>query len=193
MGAVSATAAPSAIRTRRLQAVDPRFQSLILAMQRSSDGRPQRGNGWGTSTFRWDRHPNDRIVKWEEDIYGEVINVFRKPSKHATASRDRYGRLITGARDPAPDPYRIRRHGIHRAGPQLLEDKRLTGPTKSSSNDNSLRFSDNGAGTRRDSSATHCPDDAFASYALTWNGRYDDRGSARSSGRTAFAHDNCST
>jgi gluconolactonase len=136
-----------------LKVVDPRFQPLILgnaAVDRIATGcRFNEGPVWfGDGRYLlWSDIPNDRIMKWEEET--GAITVFRKPSNYANGNtRDRQGRLVTCEMDAQRLP-RTEYDGTITVLAESFEGKRLTGPNDVVvKSDNSIWFSDNGAGTR---------------------------------------------
>ncbi len=77
------------------------------------------------------------------------IRVFRKPSNYANGNtRDRQGRLVTCEMD-AQRVTRTEYDGAITVLAESFEGKRLTGPNDVAvKSDNSIWFSDNGAGTR---------------------------------------------
>ena len=136
-----------------LKVVDPRFQPLILgnaAVERIAAGcRFNEGPVWfGDGRYLlWSDIPSDRIMKWEEET--GAISVFRKPSNYANGNtRDRQGRLVTCEMD-AQRLTRTEYDGTITVLAESFEGKRLTGPNDVVvKSDNSIWFSDNGAGTR---------------------------------------------
>jgi gluconolactonase len=91
--------------------------------------------------------PNDRIMRWDEET--GAVSVFRRPSNYANGNtRDRQGRLVTCEHDTQ----RLTRTEYDGSITVLAESfagKRLTGPNDVVvKSDNSIWFSDNGAGTR---------------------------------------------
>jgi gluconolactonase len=86
-------------------------------------------------------------MKWEEET--GAISVFRKPSNYANGNtRDRQGRLITCEHD-TQHLTRTEYDGTITVLAHSFEGKRLTGPNDVVvKSDNSIWFSDNGAGTR---------------------------------------------
>ena len=133
--------------------LDPRFQSLMLgnaAVERIAGGcRFNEGPVWfGDGRFLlWSDIPNDRIMKWEEET--GAISVFRKPSNYANGNtRDRQGRLVTCEHD-TQHLTRTEYDGTITVLAHSFDGKRLTGPNDVVvKSDDSIWFSDNGAGTR---------------------------------------------
>ncbi len=136
-----------------LKVVDPRFQPLILgnaAVERIAAGcRFNEGPVWfGDGRYLlWSDIPSDRIMKWEEET--GAISVFRKPSNYANGNTcDRHGRLVTCEMD-AQRLTHTEYDGTITVLAESFEGKRLTGPNDVVvKSDNSIWFSDNGAGTR---------------------------------------------
>src|SRR3984885_7370258 len=95
----------------------------------------------------WSDIPNDRIMRWDEET--GVVGVFRKPSNYANGNtRDRQGRLVTCEHD-SQHLTRTEYDGSIIVLAHSFEGKRLTGPNDVVvKSDNSIWFSDNGAGTR---------------------------------------------
>src|SRR5271155_5354102 len=146
-------AAPIRYPDPSFKVLDPRFQSLILgnaAVERIAAGcRFNEGPVWfGDGRYLlWSDIPNDRIMKWEEET--GAISVFRKPSNYANGNtRDRQGRLITCEHD-TQHLTRTEYDGTITVLAHSFDGKRLTGPNDVVvKSDNSIWFSDNGAGTR---------------------------------------------
>jgi gluconolactonase len=146
-------AAPIRYPDPSFKVLDPSFQSLILgnaAVERIAGGcRFNEGPVWfGDGRYLlWSDIPNDRIMKWEEET--GAISVFRKPSNYANGNtRDRQGRLITCEHD-TQHLTRTEYDGTITVLAHNFEGKRLTGPNDVVVKaDNSIWFSDNGAGTR---------------------------------------------
>src|SRR5262249_14708382 len=95
----------------------------------------------------WSDIPNNRIMRWDEGT-GRV-SVYRSPSNNANGNtRDRQGRLITCEHDTQ----RLTRTEYDGSITVLADNfagKKLTGPNDVVvKSDNSIWFSDNGAGTR---------------------------------------------
>src|SRR5271163_1941621 len=136
-----------------IKILDPRFSALVLgnaAVERIATGcRFNEGPVWfGDGRFLlWSDIPNDRIMKWEEET--GAISVFRKPSNYANGNtRDRQGRLITCEHD-TQHLTRTEYDGTITILAHTFDGKRLTGPNDVIvKSDNSIWFSDNGAGTR---------------------------------------------
>src|ERR1041384_7594294 len=86
-------------------------------------------------------------MKWEEET--GAVGVFRKPSNYANGNtRDRQGRLITCEMD-AQRLTRTEYDGSITVLAESFEGKKLTGPNDVVvKSDNSIWFSDNGAGIR---------------------------------------------
>jgi len=95
----------------------------------------------------WSDIPNNRIMRWDEET-GRTT-VFRKPSNYANGNtRDRQGRLVTCEHD-SQHLTRTEYDGSIIILAHSFEGKRLTGPNDVVvKSDNSIWFSDNGAGTR---------------------------------------------
>ena len=137
----------------RIKVLDPRFQPLILgnaAVERIATGmRFCEGPVWfGDGRYLlWSDIPNDRIMKWEEET--GAVSVFRKPSNYANGNtRDRQGRLVTCEHD-TQHLTRTEYDGTITLLADSFEGKRLTGPNDVVvKSDNSIWFSDNGAGSR---------------------------------------------
>ena len=133
--------------------LDPRFQSLILgnaAVERIATGmRFCEGPVWfGDGRYLlWSDIPNDRIMRWDEET--GAVSVFRKPSNYANGNtRDRQGRLVTCEHD-TQHLTRTEYDGTITLLADSFEGKRLTGPNDVVvKSDNSIWFSDNGAGSR---------------------------------------------
>ena len=133
--------------------LDPRFQRLILgnaAVERIATGmRFTEGPVWfGDGRYLlFSDIPNDRIMRWDEET--GAISVFRAPSNYANGNtRDRQGRLVTCEHD-TQHLTRTEYDGTITLLADSFEGKRLTGPNDVVvKSDNSIWFSDNGAGTR---------------------------------------------
>jgi gluconolactonase len=133
--------------------LDPRFQSLILgnaAVERIATGmRFCEGPVWfGDGRYLlWSDIPNDRIMRWDEET--GAVSVFRKPSNYANGNtRDRQGRLVTCEHD-TQHLTRTEYDGTITLLADSFEVKPLTGPNDVVvKSDNSIWFSDNGAGSR---------------------------------------------
>jgi gluconolactonase len=91
--------------------------------------------------------PNDQILRWDETTGG--ISVFRNPSHYANGNtRDRQGRLITCEHD-TQRLTRTEYDGTVVVLADRWEGKKLTGPNDVVvKSDDTIWFSDNGAGTR---------------------------------------------
>jgi gluconolactonase len=154
-GAMSLADATEPVRypDTRLKVLDPRFQRLILgnaAIERIAGGmRFTEGPVWfGDGRYLlFSDIPNDRIMRWEEET--GAVSVFRKPSNYANGNtRDRQGRLVTCEHD-SQRLTRTEYDGTITVLAESFEGKRLTGPNDVVvKSDNSIWFSDNGAGTR---------------------------------------------
>src|SRR5436190_11880399 len=133
--------------------VDPSFARYRLGLAKveriASDCRFNEGPVWfGDGRYLlWSDIPNDRIMKWEEET--GAVSVFRKPSNYANGNtRDRQGRLITCEMD-AQRLTRTEYDGSITILAESFEGKKLTGPNDVVvKSDNSIWFSDNGAGIR---------------------------------------------
>ena len=144
---------PARYPDARLKVLDPRFRSLILgnaAIERIAGGmRFTEGPVWfGDGRYLlFSDIPNDRIMRWEEET--GAVSVFREPSNYANGNtRDRRGRLITCEHD-TQRLTRTEYDGTITVLADSFEGKRLTGPNDVVvKSDNSIWFSDNGAGTR---------------------------------------------
>ena len=149
----SVAAQPIRYPDPNLKVLDPRFQPLILgnaAVERIASGcRFNEGPVWfGDGHYLlWSDIPNDRIMRWDGE--NGDIRVFRKPSNYANGNtRDRQGRLVTCEMD-AQRVTRTEYDGAITVLAESFEGKRLTGPNDVVvKSDNSIWFSDNGAGTR---------------------------------------------
>jgi gluconolactonase len=136
-----------------IKTLDPRFQSLVLgnaAVERIATGmRFCEGPVWfGDGRYLlWSDIPNDRIMRWDEET--GAVSVFRKPSNYANGNtRDRQGRLVTCEHD-TQHLTRTEYDGAITLLADSFEGKRLTGPNDVVvKSDNSIWFSDNGAGSR---------------------------------------------
>jgi len=91
--------------------------------------------------------PNDKINRWDETTGS--VSVFRSPSHYANGNtRDRQGRLITCEHD-TQRLTRTEYDGTVVVLADQWEGKKLTGPNDVVvKSDNTIWFSDNGAGTR---------------------------------------------
>ena len=146
-------AAPVRYPDPAIKVLDERFRKYVLgnaAVERIATGmRFTEGPVWfGDGRFLlWSDIPNDRIMKWEEET--GAISVFRKPSNYANGNtRDRQGRLITCEHD-TQHLTRTEYDGTITVLAHSFDGKRLTGPNDVVvKSDNSIWFSDNGAGTR---------------------------------------------
>ncbi len=135
------------------QILDRRFAAITLAntpVQRIAGGCLfNEGPVWfGDGRYLlWSDIPNDRIMRWDEET--GVVGVFRKPSNYANGNtRDRQGRLVTCEHD-SQHLTRTEYDGSIIILAHSFEGKRLTGPNDVVvKSDNSIWFSDNGAGTR---------------------------------------------
>jgi gluconolactonase len=136
-----------------LKVIDPRFERMILgltAIEPIGTGfRFTEGPVWfgDTRQLLFSDIPNDRIMRWDEET--GAVSVFRRPSNYANGNtRDRQGRLVTCEHDTQ----RLTRTEYDGSIAVLAESfagKRLTGPNDVIvKSDNSIWFSDNGAGTR---------------------------------------------
>src|SRR6059058_6560854 len=87
------------------------------------------------------------MMKWEEET--GAVSVFREPSHYANGNtRDRQGRLVTCEHD-TQHLTRTEYDGTITVLAHSFDGKRLTGPNDVVvKSDNSIWFSDNGAGTR---------------------------------------------
>jgi gluconolactonase len=136
-----------------IKVLDPRFQPLILgnaAVERIATGmRFCEGPVWfGDGRYLlWSDIANDRIMRWDEET--GAVSVFRKPSNYANGNtRDRQGRLVTCEHD-TQHLTRTEYDGTITLLADSFEGKRLTGPNDVVvKSDNSIWFSDNGAGSR---------------------------------------------
>ena len=148
---------PGATPTRypdpNIKVLDKRFSSYVLpmaAIERIAGGcRFTEGPVWfGDGRYLlWSDIPNNRILKWEEETGG--ISVYRMPSEYANGNtRDRQGRLITcqmGSQRLTRTEY----DGTITVLADSFEGKKLTGPNDVVvKSDESIWFSDNGAGIR---------------------------------------------
>jgi len=151
---INATAAePIRYPDPSIKVLDPRFSKYVLgnaAVERIAGGcRFTEGPVWfgDGRYFLWSDIPNDRIMKWEEET--GAISVFRRPSEYANGNtRDRQGRLVTcemGSRRLTRTEY----DGTITVLADSFDGKRLTGPNDVVvKSDDSIWFSDNGAGIR---------------------------------------------
>jgi len=136
-----------------IKILDPRFSALVLgnaAIERIAGGcRFTEGSVWfGDGRFLlWSDIPNDRMMKWEEET--GAVSLFRKRSHYANGNtRDRQGRLVTCEMD-AQRLTRTEYDGTITVLAERFDGKQLTGPNDVVvKSDNSIWFSDNGAGIR---------------------------------------------
>lgn len=136
-----------------LKVLDPRFGSIVLgltAIERIAGGcRFTEGPVWfgDTRQLLFSDIPNDRIMRWDEET--GAVSVFRRPSNYANGNtRDRQGRLVTCEHD-SQRLTRTEYDGTITVLAESFDGKRLTGPNDVVvKSDNSIWFSDNGAGTR---------------------------------------------
>src|SRR5437899_7635351 len=136
-----------------IKIVDPSFARYRLALAKveriASGMRWCEGPVWvGDGRYLlFSDIPNDRIMKWEEET--GAVSMFRKPSNYANGNtRDRQGRLITCEHD-TQHLTRTEYDGTVTILAHSFEGTRLTGPNDVVvKSDNSIWFSDNGAGTR---------------------------------------------
>jgi gluconolactonase len=148
-----AEAAPVRYPDPDVRVCDPRFERIVLglaAIERLATGfRFTEGPVWfgDTRQVLFSDIPNDRIMRWDEQT--GAVSVLREPSHYANGNtRDRQGRLVTCEHDTQ----RLTRTEYDGSTTILAESfagKRLTGPNDVVvKSDNSIWFSDNGAGTR---------------------------------------------
>src|SRR3954470_21820634 len=146
-------AAPIRYPDPNIKILDPRFAKYTLpmaAIERIAGGcRFTEGPVWfGDGRYLlFSDIPNNRILKWEEET--GAVSVFRQRSNYANGNtRDRIGRLITcemGSQRLTRTEY----DGRITVLANTFEGKRLTGPNDVVvKSDNSIWFSDNGAGIR---------------------------------------------
>src|SRR5436305_6656126 len=136
-----------------IKILDPRFAKYVLpmaAIERIAGGcRFTEGPVWfGDGRYLlFSDIPNDRILKWEEET--GAVSVFRQPSNYANGNtRDRQGRLITCEMD-SQRLTRTEYDGSITVLADSFEGKKLTAPNDVVvKSDNSIWFSDNGAGIR---------------------------------------------
>jgi gluconolactonase len=136
-----------------IRILDPRFAALVLgnaAVERIAGGcRFTEGPVWfGDGRYLlWSDIPNDRIMRWDEET--GAVSIFRKPSHYANGNtRDRQGRLVTCEHD-TQHLTRTEYDGSITVLADSFEGVRLTGPNDVVvKSDNTIWFSDNGAGTR---------------------------------------------
>jgi gluconolactonase len=136
-----------------IKLLDSRFGSLMLgnaAIELIATGcRFTEGPVWfgDLRCLVWSDIPNDRLMKWEEET--GAVSLFRKPSHYANGNtRDRQGRLVTCEMD-AQRLTRTENDGTITVLAETFDGKRLTGPNDVVvKSDNSIWFSDNGAGIR---------------------------------------------
>jgi gluconolactonase len=133
--------------------LNPRFQKICI--DNTSIRRLATGFGFteGPVWFGDGRYllfsdiPGDRILRWDETTGG--ISVFREPSHYANGNtRDRQGRLITCEHD-TQRVTRTEYDGRVVVLADTWEGRKLTGPNDVVvKSDDTIWFSDNGAGTR---------------------------------------------
>jgi gluconolactonase len=136
-----------------IKVLDPRFERIALALtaiERIAGGcRFTEGPVWfgDTRQLLFSDIPSNRIMRWDEET--GAVSVFRRPSNYANGNtRDRQGRLITCEHD-SQRLTRTEYDGTITVLADTFEGKRLTGPNDVVvKSDNSIWFSDNGAGTR---------------------------------------------
>jgi gluconolactonase len=136
-----------------LKVIDPRFDRIVLglaAIERIATGfRFTEGPVWfgDTRQLFFSDIPNDRIMRWDEET--GALMVFRKPSNYANGNtRDRQGRLVTCEHD-SQRLTRTEYDGSITVLADTFAGRKLTGPNDVVvKSDNSIWFSDNGAGTR---------------------------------------------
>jgi len=136
-----------------VEILDPSFAKYRIALasvERLATGfRWCEGPVWfGDGRYLlWSDIPNNRVMKWEEET--GAVSVFRKPSHYANGNtRDRQGRLITCEMD-SQRLTRTEYDGSITVLAESFDGKRLTGPNDVVvRSDNSIWFSDNGAGIR---------------------------------------------
>jgi gluconolactonase len=133
--------------------LDPRFRKIFIdnaGIQRIATGF---GFTEGPVWFGDGRYllfsdiPGDRILRWDETTGG--VSVFRDPSHYANGNiRDRQGRLITCEHD-TQRLTRTEYDGRVVVLADTFEGRKLTGPNDVVvKSDDTIWFSDNGAGTR---------------------------------------------
>jgi gluconolactonase len=133
--------------------LDPRFERIALghaAIERIASGcRFTEGPVWfgDTRQLLFSDIPNERIMRWDEET--GTVSTFRRPSHYANGNtRDRQGRLITcemGSQRLTRTEY----DGSVTVLADRFAGRRLTGPNDVVvKSDNSIWFSDNGAGIR---------------------------------------------
>ena len=136
-----------------LRVLDPRFERIVLgfaAIERiAGNCRFNEGPVWfGDGRYLlWSDIPNDCIMRWEEET--GIVSVFRRPSHYANGNtRDRQGRLLTCEHD-TQRLTRTEYDGSITVLADTFDGKKLTGPNDVIvKSDESIWFSDNGAGTR---------------------------------------------
>jgi gluconolactonase len=136
-----------------IKVLDKRFAPLVLgnaAVETIATGcRFAEGPVWfgDLRCLLWSDIPNDRIMKWEEET--GAVSLFRKPSHYANGNtRDRRGRLVTCEMD-TQRLTRTEHDGTITVLAETFDGKKLTGPNDVVvKSDNSIWFSDNGAGIR---------------------------------------------
>jgi gluconolactonase len=133
--------------------LDPRFERIALghaAIERIASGcRFTEGPVWfgDTRQLLFSDIPNEQIMRWDAET--GAVSTFRRPSHYANGNtRDRQGRLITcemGSQRLTRTEY----DGSVTVLADRFDGKRLTGPNDVVvKSDNSIWFSDNGAGIR---------------------------------------------
>ena len=133
--------------------LDPRFQKYVLgnaAIHRIATGFAfTEGPVWfGDGRYLlFSDIPNDQILRWDETT-GQT-SIFRNPSHYANGNtRDRQGRLITCEHD-TQRLTRTEYDGTVVVLADQWDGKKLTGPNDVVvKSDDTIWFSDNGAGTR---------------------------------------------
>ena len=148
-----AGAAPIRYPDPDIKVVDRRFEKYVLpmaAIERIGGGcRFTEGPVWfGDGRYLlWSDIPNDRILRWEEET--GAVSVYRRPSNYANGNtRDRRGRLLTCEHD-SQKLTRTEYDGSITVLAESFEGQRLTGPNDVVvKSDESIWFTDNGAGTR---------------------------------------------
>lgn len=147
------TTAPIRYPDPDVQVLDKRFGRIVLgnaAIHRIATGFAfVEGPVWfGDGRYLlFSDIPNDQILRWDETTGG--IGVFRSPSHYANGNtRDRQGRLLTCEHD-TQRLTRTEYDGTVVVLADRWEGKRLTAPNDVVvKSDNTIWFSDNGAGTR---------------------------------------------
>ncbi len=130
-----------------IQALDPRFSSLVLA--NAAVERLHTGTRWGEGPvwfgdgrfLLWSDVPGDRMLRWDEET--GAVSTFRRPSGFANGNaRDRQGRLVTcehGARRVTRTEY----DGAITVLADRFDGKRLNSPNDVAvASDGSIWFSD---------------------------------------------------